>query len=119
MVNFLNNICVLRTQLQHNDYKKCCVEISTNGGKTLICYMLFKYLRDVISIKHILYVTPKTNLTTQAGEKFFEYDSVCGMDSNWTSEYIHGAVMLIHRMLLADSSHMLDKNIQTHLLIYL
>lgn len=74
------------------NYKKCCVEISTNGGKTLICYMLFKYLRDVISIKHILYVTPKTNLTTQSGEKFFEYDSVCGIDSNWTSEYIHGAV---------------------------
>ena len=70
-------------------YKKCCVEISTSGGKTLISYMLFKYLIDVIGLKHILFITPKTNLTTQSGDKFFEYDNENKIVTNWTYSEIH------------------------------
>lgn len=70
-------------------YKKCCVEISTSGGKTLISYIYFKYLHDICGIKHFLYVTPNTTLTTQSGEKFKQYDKKCGIDSDWTFEEIH------------------------------
>lgn len=65
-------------------YRKSCMEVTTNGGKTLICYMIFKYLRDVKGIKHILYVTPKTVLTEQSSEKFIEYDKECGIETDWT-----------------------------------
>lgn len=65
-------------------YKKNCLEVTTSGGKTLICYLLFKYLREVKNIKHILYITPKTNLTTQSSGKFELYDKDCGFESNWT-----------------------------------
>lgn len=70
-------------------YKRCCVEISTSGGKTAMCYILFKYLRDVYGSKHILYVTPKTTLTTQSSDKFELYDKQCGIDSNWTYDELH------------------------------
>ena len=70
-------------------YRRCCVEVSTNGGKTLMCYILFKYLRDVLGKKHILYITPKTNLTTQSSGKFAEYDKDCGVKSEWTFDEIH------------------------------
>ena len=70
-------------------YKKCCVEISTSGGKTLISYIYFKYLHDVCGFKHFLYVTPNTTLTTQSGEKFKQYDKKCGIESDWTFEEIH------------------------------
>ena len=71
-------------------YKKACVEVSTNGGKTLICYLLFKYLRERRNIKHILYITPKTVLTKQSSDKFKEYDAVCGVPSDWEFDEIHG-----------------------------
>lgn len=70
-------------------YKKDCVEISTSGGKTMVCYMVFKYLKDVRGIEHILYVTPKTVLTTQSSDKFREYDEDCGIESTWTFGEIH------------------------------
>lgn len=70
-------------------YKKCCVEISTSGGKTFISYILFRYMIDVLGIKHILFITPKTNLTTQSGEKFIQYDEQNGIESDWTYSEIH------------------------------
>lgn len=72
-------------------YKNCCIEVSTSGGKTLISYMLFKYMIDKLGIKHILYITPKTVLTTQSSEKFAEYDTKNGINSNWTYGEIHAA----------------------------
>lgn len=71
-------------------YRRCCVEVSTNGGKTLMCYLLFKYLKDVLGLKHILYITPNTNLTTQSSGKFSDYDKECGIVSDWTFDEIHG-----------------------------
>lgn len=71
-------------------YKRNCLEITTNGGKTLICYLLFKYLRDVKGVKHILYITPKTNLTQQSSEKFLEYDRDCGIETDWTYGEVTG-----------------------------
>lgn len=72
-------------------YKNCCVEVSTSGGKTLMTYLLFKYAIDVLDVKHILYVTPKTMLTTQSSDKFKEYDAGNKVETTWTSGEIHGA----------------------------
>lgn len=70
-------------------YKKCCVEISTSGGKTLISYIYFKYLHDILGFKHFLYVTPNTNLTTQSGDKFKSYDEQGKIESDWTYTEIY------------------------------
>lgn len=70
-------------------YKNCCVEISTSGGKTLISYMLFRFMKDVLGIKHILFVTPKTNLTTQSYNQFVNYDNKNGVEHDWTCGEIH------------------------------
>jgi CRISPR/Cas system-associated endonuclease/helicase Cas3 len=43
-------------------YKKCCSEISTSGGKTLISFIIFKYLIDVENINNILYIVPSVDL---------------------------------------------------------
>lgn len=71
-------------------YQNCCAEVSTSGGKTFMTYLLFKYMIEKLGFKHILYVTPKTDLTTQSSDKFTEYDKACGVESNWTYNEIHG-----------------------------
>lgn len=71
------------------EYRKCCVEVSTSGGKTLMAYMLFRYMIDQLKLKHILFITPKTNLTTQSADKFIGYDSENQMLSDWTYGEVH------------------------------
>jgi len=73
-------------------YKKCCMEVSTSGGKTFISYLIFRYLIDNENVKKILFVTPNTNLTTQSSEKFIEYDKKNGVDTNWTYANIHSGI---------------------------
>lgn len=72
-------------------YQNCCAEVSTSGGKTFMTYLLFKYMIDVLKFKHILYITPKTDLTTQSSDKFAEYDKACGIESTWTYNEIHSS----------------------------
>ena len=49
-------------------YRKACGEISTSAGKTLISFMIFKYLIDM-GVKKILYIVPSVDLATQSAEK--------------------------------------------------
>lgn len=70
-------------------YKNCNIEISTSGGKTYISYILFRYMKDVLHFKKILFVTPNTNLTSQSAEKFVLYDKRNQIDSDWTYSEIH------------------------------
>ena len=70
-------------------YKNCCVEVSTSGGKTLISYMMFRYMKYVLGLGKILFVTPKTNLTTQSAEKFIEYDRMNKIQTDWKYGEIH------------------------------
>lgn len=70
-------------------YKKCCVEVSTSGGKTLMTYILFKFMTEQLGLKHILYITPKTTLTTQSSDKFRVYDESNQVHSDWTYSEIH------------------------------
>lgn len=70
-------------------YKKCCIELATGSGKTLTSYILFRYMRDVLHLNHILFITPKTNLTTQSSAKFKKYDEGNGLEFDWTMSEIH------------------------------
>ena len=71
------------------EYKKCCVEVSTSGGKTLMAYMLFRFMKDFLHFNHILFITPKTNLTTQSADKFLQYDSTNQLITDWTYSEVH------------------------------
>jgi len=71
-------------------FKNCTEEISTSGGKTLIAFLIFKYLFDLKKIKKMLYVVPNINLVTQTEEKFYDYEDDCGKRPNWKSACAFG-----------------------------
>ena len=71
-------------------FKNCTEEISTSGGKTLIAFLIFKYLFDFRKIKKMLYVVPNINLVTQTEEKFYDYEDDCGKRPNWKSACAFG-----------------------------
>ena len=70
-------------------YKKCCIEVATSGGKTLMAYMFFRFVKDFCHMNHILFITPKTNLTTQSADEFAKYDKECQMLTDWTYSEIY------------------------------
>ena len=83
-------------------YKNCTEEISTSGGKTLIAFMVFKYLYDncndvvcastgIKSKKNfkMLYIVPNISLVTQTEEKFYEYEAKTGHKPTWYSECLY------------------------------
>lgn len=66
-------------------YRNCCGEISTSGGKTLISFIIFKYLIDVVNVNKILYIVPSVDLATQSAEKYELYESYLNVHHhNWT-----------------------------------
>lgn len=73
-------------------FKNCTEEISVAGGKTLIAFLIFKYLFDFKRIKKMLYVVPNINLVTQTEEKFYEYENDCGKRPNWKSACAFGGL---------------------------
>lgn len=66
-------------------YRKACLEITTSGGKTLMAYILFRFLRDVMNVKRLLYIVPNKNLATQSAEAFDKYEKWTHSDHSWTS----------------------------------
>lgn len=56
-------------------YKNDCVEISTSGGKTLISYIIFKWLLDN-GVDNILYIVPSIDLASQSAEKYYMYEGM-------------------------------------------
>jgi len=70
-------------------FRFCTEEISTSGGKTLIAFMMFRYLLDRKRIKKMLYVVPNIGLVTQTEEKFYEYEERCKKKITWKSECIY------------------------------
>ena len=69
--------------------RRCCIEVSMSGGKTLMSYMMFRFMKDVLHLNHILFITPKTNLTTQSADKFILYDSQNQLLTDWTYSEVH------------------------------
>lgn len=70
-------------------YKNCNIEVATSGGKTIISYIVFRYMKDVLHISKFLFITPNTNLTTQTAEKYIKYDEGNQIESDWTYNMVH------------------------------
>jgi len=73
-------------------FKNCVEEISTSAGKTLIVFMIFKYLLSKGVIRKMLYVVPKIDLVNQTEEKFYMYDEDCGHKPDFISKSVYGGV---------------------------
>jgi len=73
-------------------FRRASVEVTTSGGKTLMSYILFKFLRDVKHIKRCLYIVPNTNLATQSQEKFDLYEKWVGGPHDFKSAYLTGGL---------------------------
>jgi len=71
-------------------YKHCTEEISMSGGKTLMAFMLFKYLFDKQVIKKMLYVVPSIGLVNQTEEEFYQIEELCGKKPTWKSRCVFG-----------------------------
>lgn len=69
-------------------YRFCTEEISTSGGKTLIIFLIFKYLYEKKIINKMLCVVPNIGLVTQTEEKFYEYEDICNKKPNWKSRCV-------------------------------
>lgn len=73
-------------------YRKACGEISTSGGKTLISFIMFKYLIDM-GAKKILYIVPSVDLANQSAEKYEEYESYLAKHKhNWEIGILHAGL---------------------------
>ena len=101
-LNYMNNLFKDNEKIKPIDYqlkgiynvlsyRNCCLEVSTSGGKTLMAYILFKFLFDKMNIKHVLYIVPNTSLSTQSLEKFLVYDNLNKIETNYTYSEIHSA----------------------------
>lgn len=74
-------------------WKKCCGEISTSGGKTLISFIMFKYLIDVVKVKRILYIVPNVDLATQSAMQYENYESYLSeQNDNWSTGVLKGGL---------------------------
>lgn len=71
-------------------FRKACVEVTTSGGKTLMSYILFKFLRDVKQVKKTLYIVPNKNLAVQSYEKYDTYEDWVQGSHNYHSAYLCG-----------------------------
>ena len=71
-------------------FLKCTEEISMSGGKTLMAFMLFKYLFDRKKIKKMLYVVPSIGLVTQTEAEFYEHEDNCNKKPTWKSQCVFG-----------------------------
>lgn len=66
-------------------FRHCCLEITTSGGKTLISYMMFRYLYDIKGIRNFLYIIPSKDLVDQSMDDFEQYEGWVGGSHEWTS----------------------------------
>jgi superfamily II DNA or RNA helicase len=71
-------------------YRNCTEEISTSGGKTLMAFLLFRYLLEKGIVKKMLYVVPNISLVTQTEEEFYSYEEDCGKKPIWKSQCVFG-----------------------------
>lgn len=70
-------------------YRFCTQEVSTSGGKTLISFMIFKYLFQNKKINKILYVVPNVDLVVQSHDEWEEYENFCvNGNKDWNAEML-------------------------------
>lgn len=56
-------------------YKRCCAQLCTSAGKTLIAFMVFAYLLSHGLAKKVMMVVPKIDLVIQPTADFNEYNN--------------------------------------------
>lgn len=67
-------------------YKRSTAEISTSAGKTLISFIVFKFLMDCKQFKKFLYIVPSVDLANQSIDKYKEYESYLKYsNSDWSA----------------------------------
>ena len=64
-------------------------EVSMSGGKTLISFLIFRYLYDKGLVNKLIYVVPSVDLVTQSFDEWQEYEDMCGVENPpWRAEMI-------------------------------
>lgn len=56
-------------------YRRCCAQLATSSGKTMIAFMVFAYLLTHGLAKKIMMVVPKVDLVLQPTADFNEYNN--------------------------------------------
>lgn len=65
-------------------WKKSVSQLATRAGKTLISYMIFRYLREYCNVKRILMIVPSIDLVKQAYNDFSEYAEFFKTECIWS-----------------------------------
>lgn len=55
-------------------YRRCCLQLATSAGKTLIAFMIFAWLLTHRNVKKIMMVVPRVDLVLQPTAEFTEYN---------------------------------------------
>lgn len=77
----------IKSAYQLIKYKKAVIEVSTSGGKTLISFILFKYLYQKGLINNMCLFVPNVTLINQTLEEFHEYESFI-VNPEWKKDWI-------------------------------
>ena len=56
-------------------YKRCCIQMCTGSGKTLVAYIIFAWLLTHRNVKKIMMVVPGLDLVIQSFYDFLEYNN--------------------------------------------
>lgn len=67
-------------------YKKSVIEVSTSGGKTLISFIVFKWLYEKGFIRNMVLFVPNITLVKQTTSAFNEYESYI-VNQKWKKEW--------------------------------
>lgn len=65
-------------------WKRSTSEIATRAGKTLISYVVFRYMKEYMNAKNILMIVPSINLVQQAFEDFENYGHYFNTEQVWS-----------------------------------
>lgn len=64
-------------------YRQSLSELATRAGKTLIAYMVFRYLMEYCGVKNILMIVPSIYLIKQGVADFSEYQEFFKTETVW------------------------------------
>lgn len=70
------------------NYKMSMSQLATRSGKTLIAYVVFRYMVEKLGAKNILMIVPNISLVKQGVEDFKKYKEFFDIDQVWAkAEY--------------------------------
>lgn len=84
-------------------FRKCCAEVTTSGGKTLMSYALYRYMRDEKHVSKCLYIVPNKNLVTQTYDKFNQYEDWVHGKHEWKGGMLMSGLTKKERSLLDNA----------------